>query len=135
MGCALGLYPDFVWPQRARDSSFFSGNFVGALEGSFLAPFQFIAYGPVIFPDEVFGVLRSRIHEHQGPLKIVKKLFIGKTLHVPQEAVVKPLGLLLVAPSVEEDKGFPQLDVLGLLDISFANDHDTAESQHSREGE
>src|SRR6266700_4465320 len=86
------------WPcsNAPRSSPLLYGDFVSTLEDAGLAPLQFVADRPMVFPNQIRRLLGRRINQHQRPLKIVNQLVIGEVLHVPQEPIIEALGLLAV---------------------------------------
>src|SRR5712671_6858494 len=70
--------------------SAFFGQSERAAQTALGTPFQLIAHGPMIGPNEAFGMLRARIDQHHGALKIVDQNLIGLLRKLVDKAREKP---------------------------------------------
>jgi hypothetical protein len=114
-------------------SSLLYRNLVSALEDAGLAPFQFVANGPVIFPNEIGCLLGGWIDQHQRALEIVNQFVIGEVLHVPEHPIIEALRLLPVTTAVEDNKCLSHFDVFCLVHMDLPKNHDAAKRKHRRE--
>jgi len=113
------------------DRSFFISDFQSPHQGAFPSFLQLLAHIPVIIINQVVRLPAQRINQQQRPLKILDHLFIRQFRR--QQTGVNAFGLRFVAFDVEQDKGFPQLDMLVLVDAELADDHHAAKHQQHEE--
>src|SRR5262249_11308917 len=90
---------------------------------------------PVVSPNEVLRLLGARVHQKQSALKIIQQLAVSQVRRLAQQPLVEPVGLVGVAPGVEENERLPHLDMVGLLEAKLPDHHDAAENQEQQEKE
>jgi hypothetical protein len=111
------------------------GKLNGVPEIGFGTALHFVADGPMILPKRVFGVIATRIHKGECPLKIVDQRFAGQFRQFPQECLVETVGVVGIPACVEQDESFADIHVLGLFGIELADDHDAAKDKQNQEKE
>src|ERR1041385_2953133 len=80
------------------------GKLNGVPEVGFRAALHLIADRPMVLPKGVFGVVPSRIHEGQSPLKIVDQRLAGQFRKLAQEGLVEPVGIIGIAARMERSE-------------------------------
>ena len=88
----------------------------------------------MVLPDEVCLLDGADIHQHHCALKIIDEYMVGRVINDGKQMLEQAVSLVGVAFGVEEDEGFAEVIVPGLIDTKLAVHHKAAKHQHCNEG-
>src|SRR2546430_5562571 len=116
-----------------RVQSALSGKFESTAQRALGAAFQLVADGPVVGPNEAFGMLRPRIDQHHSALKIVDQDLVGLLRNIVNQPCKKPLRFIGPAFCLQENERFAQFYMPGAVHVELSDNHKRAKDQQGQE--
>jgi hypothetical protein len=111
----------------------FFSQLQGALQARLGAFLELIANRPMVLPNEIVGLVSGSVDQGESSLKILKERSVRQPFHFGKQILVQVFGLRSIATAVQQNEGFTQLDVLGLVHAELSHHHDAAKNKEGRE--
>lgn len=87
----------------------------------------------MVLPDEVRLLDGADVHQHHRALKVVEQDMVRRVGDAGKQTLEKAVRLVGIAFGVEENEGFADVVVAGLIDAKLTVHHETAKDEYRDE--